>query len=188
MDKKDLTKELLASCFKELIMTVPFDKITIKMITDRAGLIRPTFYKHFQDKYEILEWIFKTEITDNADRMIESHMEFEALLFLCRCLEKDSKFYRRCYQMADSPNSFENILKRYIYQTFLGLADRYSVNTGQGGPALSVEVISLYYTSGLIAVIREWINKDVECTADELSQAYLYLFSHSILDLVPKNP
>ena len=57
--KKDLTKELLADCFRELMLTTPFDKITIKMITDRAGLIRPTFYKHFQDKYEVLEWIFE---------------------------------------------------------------------------------------------------------------------------------
>ena len=33
-----------------------FDKITIKMITDQAGVIRPTFYNYFQDKYEVMEW------------------------------------------------------------------------------------------------------------------------------------
>ena len=49
--KKDLTKELIANCFHELMLTTPFDKITIKMITGEAGLIRPTFYKHFQDKW-----------------------------------------------------------------------------------------------------------------------------------------
>ena len=53
--KKELTKDLLALSFKELIMKMPFEKITVKMITDGADVIRPTFYKHFQDKYEIIE-------------------------------------------------------------------------------------------------------------------------------------
>ena len=51
--KKELTKDLLALSFKELIMKMPFEKITVKMITEGADVIRPTFYKHFQDKYEI---------------------------------------------------------------------------------------------------------------------------------------
>ena len=59
-DKKELTKDLLTASFRELVLQIPFEKITIKMITDGAGVIRPTFYKHFQDKYEVLEWILKT--------------------------------------------------------------------------------------------------------------------------------
>lgn len=45
--KKELTKDLLALSFKELIMKMPFEKITVKMITDGADVIRPTFYKSF---------------------------------------------------------------------------------------------------------------------------------------------
>ena len=54
-DKKELTKDLLTLSFKELLMKTPFEKITIKMITYGAGVIRPTFYKHIQYKYEIIE-------------------------------------------------------------------------------------------------------------------------------------
>ena len=46
---------LLAESFKELAKKHPIEKITIKEITDLAGVIRPTFYNHFQDKYELLE-------------------------------------------------------------------------------------------------------------------------------------
>ena len=76
--KKDLTKELIANCFHELMLTTPFDKITIKMITGEAGLIRPTFYKHFQDKYEVLEWLFKTNVMDNVDLLLNNEMESDA--------------------------------------------------------------------------------------------------------------
>lgn len=43
---------LLAESLKELTIKQPIEKITIKEITDKAGVIRPTFYNHFQDKYE----------------------------------------------------------------------------------------------------------------------------------------
>ena len=54
--KKEL-KILLAESFKELVLEKLVEKITIKEITDRAGVTRVTFYNHFQDKYELLEWI-----------------------------------------------------------------------------------------------------------------------------------
>ena len=55
---------LLAESLKELTIKQPIEKITIKEITYKAGVIRPTFYNHFQDKYELLEWIIRTEILD----------------------------------------------------------------------------------------------------------------------------
>ena len=60
--KKELTKDLLALSFKELIMKMPFEKITVKMITEGADVIRPTFYKHFQDKFSNISSKRKSKI------------------------------------------------------------------------------------------------------------------------------
>ena len=46
---KSAVDTLLAEALKELAEKHPIEKITIKEITDRAGVIRPTFYNHFQD-------------------------------------------------------------------------------------------------------------------------------------------
>ena len=46
--KKEITKNLLANSFKKLILDIPFKNITIKMITDKSKVIRPTFYHHFK--------------------------------------------------------------------------------------------------------------------------------------------
>ena len=53
-----MTKALIGESLKVLMRNHPFEKITIKMITDEAGVIRPTFYNYFCDKYEVVEWIF----------------------------------------------------------------------------------------------------------------------------------
>ena len=66
--KRELTKILLAESFKELLIKGSFDKITIKMITDQAGVIRPTFYNYFQDKYEVMEWLLETEVFQHIRR------------------------------------------------------------------------------------------------------------------------
>ena len=100
--KKELTKDLLALSFKELIMKMPFEKITVKMITDGADVIRPTFYKHFQDKYEIIEYILKKEIKDKIRVLIENDMEDDLLRLLFTCLSKDKEFYKRLYLIEDS--------------------------------------------------------------------------------------
>ena len=186
--KKDLTKELIANCFHELMLTTPFDKITIKMITGEAGLIRPTFYKHFQDKYEVLEWLFKTNVMDNVDLLLNNEMESDAIVMFCRCLDKDRKFYRRACMMEPGPNSFEQILTRYIYQVFLGLAVRYSIRADKRTPFLTREVIATYYTYGLVNTIRDWLLSNSEVSAEELAESYQYLLSHSVLDLLHETP
>ena len=62
MDSRINVDQNLAESFKQLVLKMPIEKITIKDITDGAGVIRPTFYNHFQDKYDLLEWIVKNEL------------------------------------------------------------------------------------------------------------------------------
>ena len=79
--KQDVDRLLIKS-FKELALHDPIEKITIKEITDGAGVIRPTFYNHFQDKYELLERIIYTELLEPVRPLLENRMVNEALLLL----------------------------------------------------------------------------------------------------------
>ena len=82
MQGKNDIDALLIESFKELALRHPIEKITIKEITDRAGVIRPTFYNHFQDKYELLERIINTELLEPIRPLLENQMVNEALLLL----------------------------------------------------------------------------------------------------------
>ena len=44
--------------------TESFEKITVKDIVEDCGVNRQTFYYHFQDIYELLGWIYKTEAVE----------------------------------------------------------------------------------------------------------------------------
>ena len=81
---------VLAESLKELAATRPIDKITIKEITDRAGVIRPTFYNHFQDKYELLEWIVENELIGPARPLLDNGMMREGIAFMVTTMERSA--------------------------------------------------------------------------------------------------
>ena len=181
--KRDLTKELLADCFKKLLARMPFAKITIRMITDEAGLIRPTFYKHFQDKYEVVEWIFMNEIAAQVDLMVGHGMGTDAILMLLRCLEMEKDYYKKVYAI-EGPNSFRVLFDRYLHDTFLRALSEHPLQHRENIPALSHELIADYFASGLSHLIEEWIFGRIRCSADELHEVYKYLLAHSVYDLL----
>ena len=56
-----LTERALANSLKKLLEKKTLDKITVKDITQDCGVNRQTFYYHFHDVYDLVEWIFLEE-------------------------------------------------------------------------------------------------------------------------------
>ena len=55
LSNNETTARLIAEGLKNHLKTKDLDRIRIKEITDEVGLMRPTFYNYFQDKYEVVE-------------------------------------------------------------------------------------------------------------------------------------
>ena len=43
---------------KGLMAEMPFEKINVSQICERCGMNRKSFYYHFKDKYDLVNWIF----------------------------------------------------------------------------------------------------------------------------------
>ena len=63
MPRSNQTKQLLAQSLQELMVTTPLEKISVNDIVDHAGVGRNTFYYHFEDKYDLVNWYFQSGIT-----------------------------------------------------------------------------------------------------------------------------
>ncbi|MBQ8926053.1 MAG: TetR family transcriptional regulator, partial [Clostridia bacterium] len=55
------TKKAFGDALKELLKTHPFEKVTVSSICEQAHMKRTSFYYHFLDKYDLVNWIFDTE-------------------------------------------------------------------------------------------------------------------------------
>lgn len=62
MSGSNNTKTLLAQSLQDLMRTHPLEKISVNDIVDHAGVGRNTFYYHFADKYDLVNWCFQKGI------------------------------------------------------------------------------------------------------------------------------
>lgn len=174
---------LLADSFKELACRQPVEKITIKEITDKAGVIRPTFYNHFQDKYELLEWIIHKDVIDPTRPLILNGMIDQALVLIFASMERDKEFYCKAAKL-EGQNSFENIARKCIQELIKEiLGENFEVKTKRSS-WLTGEHLAEYYAQSLCYVVMSWIKSGMSINAKEMADIYMYIMRHSIEDVL----
>lgn len=62
-----ITKRALASSLKLLLPQKPLNKITINDIAEKCGVSRMTFYYHFKDVYDLVEWTCEEDVARALD-------------------------------------------------------------------------------------------------------------------------
>ena len=67
MSIHDNTKNSFAEAIKKLLLTKDLHQIRVKELCDMVGAKRPTFYYHFQDKYELISWIYEKDMKQAID-------------------------------------------------------------------------------------------------------------------------
>lgn len=182
--KSELTKALLGEKFKELVAKKGFDKLTIKMITDAAGVIRPTFYNYFQDKYEVMEWLLKEEIFKGVSELIETDHAMDSLQLLFQRFDKDKAYYEKVFDVTGQ-NSFEEMLYQEIVQMERILIRHHPLRHLKDMPHIREDVFLEFHAVSLMNGIKYWIKRDREpVSADDALEFYRYMMSHSVLDLI----
>lgn len=180
---KEAIDVVLAESFKELALKQPIEKITIKEITDIAGVIRPTFYNHFQDKYELLEWIITTELLKPMELLLQNGMVNEALLLLFTNIEKDREFYTKASRL-EGQNSFESIAKMCVERVLLKFIRENAAGRKQKFIWLTPERIAEYYAQSMCYVVIAWIKSGMTISAKELVEIYDYIIKRSMDDIL----
>lgn len=178
------TQQLLIESFEELMLVHPFKKITVKMITDGAGVIRPTFYNHFRDKYEIFEVILDTELMEPLYGLVDIDMTKEASKMIFTYFGKKRAFYEKAFKVTGQ-NSFRSILIRKITDLFFHSVDQKEMHIAPEVAALTKEQIVEFTATNLVLIIEMWLLGDIshKISADQIFEAYLFLMTHNLEDL-----
>lgn len=183
MRKKENVKKCLVESFKELVKKTPIEKITIQEITDGAGVIRPTFYNHFQDKYQLLEYIFDSEIMEPVKPLMHHDMMDEAVMLIFAQMQKDREFYGKAYRLTGQ-NSFDTIVKKSMYETILELVDINSGAKVSRHRLLSHEMLASYYSEFLGFILITWIKDGMAVSPQEMKDLFNYIKDHSLYEII----
>lgn len=183
MQQKTNVDQLLADSFKELVLKTSIDKITIKEITDKAGVIRPTFYNHFQDKYELLEWIIKTEVLDPIKPLIQGGFFREGLILIFSNALKSKEFCLKAAKL-EGQNSFESIIKNCIKKILIDYFQEIIGTKSLPHPWMTSELLAEYYAQSMTFVVMMWIKKDMVISPEEMAKIYEYIINRSMDDII----
>ena len=181
--KRETTDELLARSFKELLCKQPMEKITIKDITDKAGVIRPTFYNHFSDKYALLEYIVRHDLLAPIKPLLMNDMIQEGLTLLFSNIQNDRHFYERAV-CIEGQNSFESIARSEVSKLLLDIIDQKKQGKNHKYPWLDRQIIAEYYANSMCYVAIAWIKRDYMIAPKDLSEIYKYLTKSSMMDVL----
>ena len=93
------TKEMLAESLMKLLARRTLDKITIQDIVDDCGYNRQTFYYHFHDIYDLIDWIFAAqtqELIEKCRACGSLDVGVEAVILYAGKSPPDSQYFAFC--------------------------------------------------------------------------------------------
>ena len=73
------TKKAIADAFMLLMQKKSIDKITVKDITESCGIARQSFYYHFQDTLDLVEWIVEQKVYQTVELSLEKQNPVDAI-------------------------------------------------------------------------------------------------------------
>lgn len=110
MADSNSTKSALADAMKKLMVCKSFAKISISDLCEECGLNRKSFYYHFKDKYDLVNWIFYVDfLTNMGGKNFEN--EWDVLVAVCNIFYHNKAFYQSALRI-EGQNSFRD----YFYE------------------------------------------------------------------------
>ena len=162
MADSNITKKALAQALKELMQEEPFGKISVSEICQMCDMNRKSFYYHFRDKYDLVNWIFSSEF-ESMVRSKEYGDIWGVFDDLCVYLYENRDFYCRALKIKGQ-NSFSEFFREQCLPFF----------TKKLGEVLASEETTEFqvnfYADAFICAIERWITKNDSMGLQEFSK------------------
>jgi len=170
-----ITKKAIAKGFKNILKNKSFEKITIAEITAQCGLNRQTFYYHFQDKYDLINWIVYQE----AILVITKDLTIDnwdlKVLELLTIMKNDAHFYQTTLKDIDG-TEFQNYLFSVTKEIFTEMIEHLTGNLRANQDAIhemnpeKQTVTAEFLSYGVVGMIIGWAQNGMKMSPDEITK------------------
>ncbi len=153
-----ITKRALEESLKNLLLQKPLNKITINDIAEDCGINRMTFYYHFKDIYDLVEW----SCLEDADRALNDKKTYETwqegLINIFYAVLENKPFIMNVYCCVHR-EQVEKYLSPLVDDLVMGVINEEAVRIRVRDE--DKEFIARAYSYVLIGVMLDWIKDDM---------------------------
>lgn len=160
-----ITKRALEQSLKNLLLKKPLTKITVGDIAGDCGINRMTFYYHFKDIYDLVEW----SCLEDARRALDEKKTYETwqqgLLQIFEAVQENKPFILNVYRCVHR-EQVEKYLQPLVDRLVLSVLDE-----EVGERTVRVEdkqFIAQIYSYIFIGLMLDWIKEDMQTDPQSL--------------------
>ena len=182
------TKLALEESLKRLLLKKPLDKITINDLTTDCGISRMTFYYHFKDIYDLVEWSCLEDARIALQGKKTSSTWQEGLLQIFEAVTENKPFILNVYRCVGR-EQIENYLFHLTFDLLMGVVEEKS-----RGISISKEqkvFIADLYKYSFVGIMLDWIKngmrEDYREIADDTATALYGSIDNAIRNFAARN-
>lgn len=162
------TKNVMKSSLKKLIQQKPLAKITISDIADDCGISRMTFYYHFKDIYDLVEWCILSDAEESIRGGVVASDTWEnELVTIFTVARMNKEFYLSLFKSIDRELS-ERYILRYTDRVAARIVEENlgTLTTEEENRARLAE----YYSHAIMGIICCWAMGGMQDSIEYLSK------------------
>ena len=153
------TKRALEASLKNLLLKKPLTKITINDIAEDCEINRMTFYYHFKDIYDLVEW----SCIEDARKALEGKKTYDTwqqgFLQIFEAVLENKPFIMNVYHSV-SREQVEIYLYKLTYDLLIGVVDEKS--QGKIIREEDKKFIADFYKYAFVGLMLDWIRSDMK--------------------------
>lgn len=178
-----MTKKALADSLKKLLRTKPITKVTINDITETCGVNRMTFYYHFKDIYDLVEWIFDDSIQNVlSDKQTYGTWE-NGLLEVIKAYEENRYLILNVYHYV-GVEYIVTYLNKTIYQMIYQVVENHAKDMNISDD--DKEMIAEFYKFAIVGMLMDWIYKGMKEKPERIVENISIVSSGNVDEVLKK--
>lgn len=153
------TKRALEESLKRMLLKKPLDKITISDIAEDCGINRMTFYYHFKDIYDLVEW----SCVEDAAKALNGKKTYETwqqgFLQIFQAVLENRPFILNVYHSV-SREQVETYLYTLTYDLLIGVIEEKAA--GRNVSDSDKKFIADFYKFAFVGLMLDWIKNGMK--------------------------
>ena len=154
----EITKRALEDSLKKLLLVKPLNKITINDIAEDCGVNRMTFYYHFKDIYDLVEW----SCVEDASKALQNDKTYDTweqgFVRIFYAVKENKPFVMNVYRCV-SREQVETYLAPLVDDLLMGVVEEQSANFVVRDE--DKKFVAKIYSYIFVGIMLEWIAADM---------------------------
>lgn len=168
--RRQTAKEILVESFREVAGHKPADKITVKDITENCGYSSATFYRHFQDKYDLIAWDYSRKLEEIMSNIGQGGYAWKNTLMDAVEYYAEQKHYlSNLLRHTSGMDAFIDYMRNVHHDA---LKKAVLTITGQEELDEKTEMFIRIYVLGTVQLTCEWILGMFDVPPETLAEVY----------------